>query len=81
VTDARPAIKLLIVDDNPLDAELCLMQLRRAGLVIEAVTAADQHELRDALAGFVPDLVLCDFSFPDFDGFAAQSIVRAACGD
>ncbi len=81
MTDARPAIKLLIIDDNPRDAELYLMQLRRAGFAVAAVTAADQGELRAALADFVPDVVLCDFSFPDFDGFAAQSIVRAACGD
>jgi CheY-like chemotaxis protein len=26
----------------------------------------------------VPDVILCDFSFPDFDGFAAQGMVREA---
>jgi len=78
---AEPPIKLLIVDDNPIDAELCLMELRRAGIATEAVTVADETELYDALGRFDPDLVLCDFSFPNFDGFQAQRIVRSARAD
>jgi diguanylate cyclase (GGDEF)-like protein len=33
------------------------------------------------LAKFVPDVVLCDFAFPGFDGFVAQGIVREAFAD
>jgi diguanylate cyclase (GGDEF)-like protein len=78
---AEPPIKLLIVDDNPLEADLCLMELRRAGITTEAITVADETQLYDALSHFVPDVVLCDFSFPDFDGFQAQRIVRSARAD
>ncbi|MGA3037986.1 MAG: GGDEF domain-containing response regulator [Vulcanimicrobiaceae bacterium] len=72
----EPAIRVLIIDDNPRDAELSLMQLRRAGMSVEGVNALDRQQLREALRTFVPDVVLCDFSFPDFDGYAALRIVR-----
>ncbi|MGD0050477.1 MAG: GGDEF domain-containing response regulator [Vulcanimicrobiaceae bacterium] len=70
------AIKVLIVDDNPIDGDLSLRELRRAGLVVEGMIAADEVELRAALRTFVPDVVLCDFSFPNFDGMTAQRIVQ-----
>jgi diguanylate cyclase (GGDEF)-like protein len=80
-TPPSELIKVLIIDDNPLDAELSLMQLRRANLATECVIAADEAELRVALRTFVPSVILCDFSFPDFDGLMAQGIVREAYPD
>ena len=71
-------IKVLIVDDNPVDAELAQKELRRSGIPAECVIAADEAELRSVLLDFVPDVVLCDFTFPAFDGFTAQHIVREA---
>jgi diguanylate cyclase (GGDEF)-like protein len=68
--------KVLIVDDSPIDAELSLMELRRAGMVMDSRIAVDEAALRAALRTFIPDVILCDFGFPDFDGFAAQRIVR-----
>jgi diguanylate cyclase (GGDEF)-like protein len=73
---ADGTIKVLIVDDSPTDAELAVMEFRRAGVATECVIAADKAELRAALTTFAPDAILCDVSFPDFDGFAAQRIVR-----
>jgi diguanylate cyclase (GGDEF)-like protein len=70
------AIKVLIIDDNPVDAELSLMTLRRSGMLVDGAIAADEAELRAILPTFVPDVVLCDSSFPNFDGDAAQRIVR-----
>ena len=75
------AIKVLIVDDNPIDGDLSLRALRRAGMLIEGMIAADEAELRAALLTFVPDVVLCDFSFPNFDGMSAQRIVQQAYAD
>jgi CheY-like chemotaxis protein len=69
-------MKILIIDDNPIDAELALMALRRGGVACDFRIAADERELRAKLAVFEPDLILCDFSFPGLDGFAAQRIVR-----
>ena len=71
-------MKILIIDDNPVDVELCLMALRRGGIAVKAEAAADEPELRALLATFAPDVVLCDFSFPNFDGFSAQQMVHDA---
>jgi CheY-like chemotaxis protein len=69
-------LKLLMVDDNPLDAELGARALRKAGVAFTHVVASGEAELRAALAEFEPDAVLCDFQFPDFDGIEAVAIVR-----
>jgi diguanylate cyclase (GGDEF)-like protein len=73
------AIQVLVIDDNPLDAELSLAELRRAGILADSLVAADEAALRAALRTFVPDVILCESS-SDLDGFAAQRIVRETCG-
>jgi diguanylate cyclase (GGDEF)-like protein len=70
------AVKVLIIDDNAVDAELCLMTLRRSGMLVDGAVAADEVELRAVLPTFAPDVVLCDSNFPNFDGATAQRIVR-----
>ncbi len=74
-------IRTLIVDDNALDAELCLTALKRAGLSVVSVVVEDEPHLRAALLSFVPDVVICDFSFPNFDGLEAQQIIHQAFPD
>lgn len=69
-------INVLIVEDNSMDAELSLLELRRAGVLAECVIVVNEDELRAAVRTFVPDVILCEFSFRGFDGFAAQRIVR-----
>ena len=74
-------IHVLLIDDSPHDAELCLMALRRAKLDVESMTVSNEKELRAGLLTFVPDVILCDLNFPNFDGLSAQRIVREVCGD
>jgi CheY-like chemotaxis protein len=69
-------MKVLIVDDNPRDAELSLMTLRRSGTAVEYQIASDEAELRGVLQTFIPDVILCDFAFPNFDGISVQRIVQ-----
>ena len=67
-------LRLLFADDNPHDAELELRRLARAGLTIEPRFATRESEFRAALTDFAPDVILCDFAFPDFDGLSALRI-------
>lgn len=70
------SVKILIAEDNPRDAELAMMELRRASRKVEYLVAKDEHDLRAALEMFDPEVVLCDFSFPGMDGLAALRIIR-----
>jgi diguanylate cyclase (GGDEF)-like protein len=74
----RETIHALLIEDNLLDADLCLRALKRAGMKITSLIVEDEAALRAALKTFVPDVVLCDFSLPGFDGFAAQRVVQDA---
>ena len=69
-------VRVLIVDDSPLDAEVSATALRDSDLVAEVAVARDEGELRRALATLDTDVVLCDFSFPQFDGVQAVAVVR-----
>jgi len=77
--DSEPggrALKALLVEDNAFDADLALRALARGGMKVTSLMVADEAALRAALTTFVPDVVLCDFSLPGFDGFAAQRVLR-----
>ncbi len=77
----EPPINVLIVDDNPLDAERTRMELRRARVRATYAFARDARELRSTLRTFTPDIILCDFAFPGADGFAMQRIARRYAPD
>jgi two-component sensor histidine kinase len=69
-------VRILLLEDNKLDADLIQAALRR-----ELPAAAITHVMERA--GFLaalehekPELVLSDYSLPQFDGFEALAIVR-----
>ncbi len=71
------ALRILLIEDNPLDALLSERCLRKAGLRFASRRVDTKDELREALGDFDPHIVLADFHLPGFDGFAALDIVRA----
>ena len=68
-------LKVLIAEDNPRDAELLLIELRRGEISTVSRVVEDEAAFRAALHDFDPDVILSDFSFPRFDGLSA---LRAA---
>jgi PAS domain S-box-containing protein len=70
----RP-LKVLIVEDNPADAELLVRELRRAGFEPEwkrvDTEAAYLEHLHDGL-----DLVLSDYQMPQFSGLRALELLN-----
>lgn len=68
--------QILIVDDSAVDSELEVRALREASLVFTHRFATNELTFRAALENFVPDVILCDFTFPNFDGMSAVRIAR-----
>jgi len=71
----RPT-RILFVEDSEEDVELCQIALQRAGVDCDILVAEDERELRDAFAGFDPDLVVSDFRLPTLNGWQALTISR-----
>jgi len=72
--DAVVPLKVLLVEDSSADAELILRALRELARPIEHRRVANKAALEAALAEFVPDVVLSDFSMPGFGGSDALEI-------
>jgi diguanylate cyclase (GGDEF)-like protein len=71
-----PAIRVLMIEDLATDAELELRELRRAGLRVEACVVADETAFVEAVERFRPQIIISDFSMPNFDGMAALAAAR-----
>jgi len=74
-------LRILLVEDVADDAELALLELRRAGLHADQWVVDNEKSFVGALREFAPDAILCDFSMPAFDGMAALKLARDICPD
>jgi diguanylate cyclase (GGDEF)-like protein/PAS domain S-box-containing protein len=72
----RDAIKVLLVEDPIDDAELLLAEMRRRGLPVVSQRVESAPAYTDALRQFAPQLILSDYTLPDFDGPLALRIAR-----
>ncbi len=72
----REDVRILFVEDNPLDVELVRLQLERDGLHFDWRIASSESSLRLALRDFEPDVVLCDFSMPGYNGRDAMQLIH-----
>jgi CheY-like chemotaxis protein len=76
VTPVRFAgLRVLLAEDNPVNALLAKTLLRREGCVVE--TAGSGDEAVQALTRARYDLVLMDMRMPGMDGLAAARAIRA----
>jgi len=71
----QPAIRVLVVDDEPDIADLVALAVRMEGA--EAVTAGDAREGLRLLRSFRPDIAVLDVMLPDQDGLALLGRMRA----
>ena len=64
------------MEDSEQDAALLTRHIARAGyeLVSERVDTADA--MRSALTSRIWDIILCDFSMPQFSAFAALDLLK-----
>jgi signal transduction histidine kinase/ActR/RegA family two-component response regulator len=73
-TPAASANRILVVEDNPVNQLLALIQLRRLGYAADAVDSG--LEALEILGNDAFDLVLMDCQMPDLDGFQTTRRIR-----
>lgn len=70
------SLRILLLEDSPVDAELNERVLRKAGMAFTALRVETQQAFVAALDEFRPDLILADYKLPGFDGLHALAIAR-----
>jgi PAS domain S-box-containing protein len=73
---AAELLRILIVEDVPMDAELVEYELERARIAFAARRVDTREGFLRELESFHPDLILSDYSLPRFDGMTALSLAR-----
>jgi DNA-binding NtrC family response regulator len=69
-------IKLLIVEDSPDDAHLLVDEITRAGLKIRHERVDTERTMRSALEREPWDVILCDYSIPNFGALPALKLAK-----
>jgi diguanylate cyclase (GGDEF)-like protein len=70
-------LQLILVEDNPPDAEIVARHLARAKLQFSIHRVETEEELLTALSAYRPDLIISDFSLPQFDGLRALEVAAS----
>ncbi|HSV55129.1 MAG TPA: EAL domain-containing protein [Burkholderiaceae bacterium] len=72
----REPLKILLVEDVEVDAELSLRELKRSGIACTGRRVETEPDFRHQLEEFQPQVILSDFSMPQFNGMAALAIAH-----
>lgn len=73
-------LRVLLLEDSPADAELALAALAAAGLDSVADVAQTRGDFERLYAADRYDVVLADYSLPDYTGLDALALVRGIDG-
>src|SRR5438105_6864032 len=74
-------LRLLHLEDNPLDAEIIRESLKTDDFECEQILVKTRQEYESAIAQGHFDLVLSDFNVPGYDGLSALTLARRAMPD
>ena len=74
-------LKILIVEDDPYDADLLLRELVKCKFNFSSKIVQTRESFENALEFFLPDIVLSDYSLPRFDGVSAFHITQVKSPD
>ena len=69
-------LQILMLEDLETDAELAEHELKRAGISFRSLRVETETDFRLALDEFKPDVVLADYSLPEFDGVSSDPHAR-----
>jgi CheY-like chemotaxis protein len=70
------SLKILMLEDIPIDAEMIEQELQNASIEHNTRRVASKNKFLKELETYSPDLILADYSLPQFSGLEALKIVR-----
>src|SRR5918997_1605023 len=73
---AADPLRILILEDVPMDAELVEYELERARMPFVSRRVDSREGFLEELEAFQPDVILSDYTLPRFDGMTALSLAR-----
>jgi PAS domain S-box-containing protein len=76
MTQQTETLNILILEDIPIDAEMIDRELRNANIEHNTRRVASKSKFLKELETSSPDVVLADYSLPQFNGLEALKIVR-----
>jgi two-component system sensor kinase len=76
----KQKLHLLILEDNPDDAELMVRELKKEGFEFEWKRVETEKAFKEALSK-KPDIILADYKLPTFDGMAAIKLQQEISPD
>ena len=71
-----PSLRVLLVEDSVDDAELITREIRRGGYEIQSERVEAKAEMQTALARQTWDIILSDYSMPQFSAIAALETLK-----
>ena len=77
----KTPLRLLHLEDNPVDAELITATLMEGNIPCQSQLVDTRQAFVAALKEGRMDLILADYSIPGFDGMAALILARQHCPD
>src|SRR5689334_25353707 len=78
---SQALVRILLLEDSEIDTELAITHLSKAETPTSVTRVAKRDEFLSEPASGEYEVVLAEYSLPDFDGPAALDIVRERCPD
>ena len=67
-------LKILFVEDVESDAELVLHEIGKNGITFNNLLIDNRNDFMESLKSFNPDIIISDYSLPQFNGMSALMI-------
>lgn len=72
----KSPLRILIVEDSEDDAELIVREIRRGGYTVEFERVETKLAMQQALARSTWDIILSDYSMPNFSAMSALGVLK-----